>query len=72
MIFKVIYHFLLNRTQLITGSSNITSIENLAEITALFGIKMVDFLEFILQLNITPLEHYPILASNNLKLFYLC
>ena len=31
MIFKVISHFLLNRTHLITGSSNITSIENLAE-----------------------------------------
>ena len=37
MIFKVISHFFLNKTHLITGSSNITSSENLAEKTAVFG-----------------------------------
>ena len=42
MIFKVISQFLLNRTHLITGSSNINSSENLAEKTAI----LVDFLEF--------------------------
>ena len=31
MILKVISHFLLNKTHLITGSSNIISSENLAE-----------------------------------------
>ena len=34
MIFKAISHFLLQKTHLITGSSNITSSENLAEKTA--------------------------------------
>ena len=39
MIFKVISHLLLNKTHLKTGSSNITSSENLLEKTAIFGIK---------------------------------
>ena len=43
MIFKVISHFLLNRTYLIAGSSNINSSETLAEKTAVFSRKTVDF-----------------------------
>ena len=48
MIFKVISRFFLNKTHLITGSSNITSSENLAEKMAvrLSAEKTVDFLEF--------------------------
>ena len=74
MIFKVISHFFLNKTHLITGSSIITSSENLAEKTAVFGRingrlflgtkNSRLFLEFPLYTTkITPLEHYPILAS---------
>ena len=66
MIFKVISHFFLNKTNLITGSSNITSSENLAEKTAVrfSEKKQSTFWNFLcIQLNITPLEHYPILAS---------
>ena len=37
--FKVISHFLLSKTHLITGSSDITSSENLVERTAVFAEK---------------------------------
>ena len=68
MIFKTISHFLLNKTHLVTVSSNITSSENLAENTAVFSRKKINFLEFLyIQLSITPLEHFPILASLFIK-----
>ena len=77
MIFKVISHFFLNKTHLITGSSIITSSEYLAEKTAVFGRingrlffarknSRLFGISSIIQLNITPLEHYPILASLNI------
>ena len=57
---KVISYFILNKTHLISGSSNITSSENLAE-------KRWNFWNsFYIQLNLTPLEHYPILDSLSL------
>ena len=61
MIFKVIPHLILNKTHLITGSSNIISSENIAERTAVFRRKS--------KLNLTPLEHYPILASSPAVLY---
>ena len=64
MIFKVNSQFLLYKTHLITGSSNITSNDNLADKQPFTAEKTVDFLEFPLySTNITPLEHYPILSS---------
>ena len=44
MIFKAISHFLLSKIHLITGSSNCTSSENLAEKTVISGQKKADFL----------------------------
>ena len=46
MIFIVISHFLLNKTHLVTGSSNITSSENLAEKRPFSEENTNDFLEF--------------------------
>ena len=42
----MISHFILSKTHLITGSSVIIYSENLAEKTAVFGKKTVDFLVF--------------------------
>ena len=56
---------MLNKTQLITGSSKIIFSENLAEKTAVFGKKTYFLVPHFLnvQLYLTPLEHYPFLAS---------
>ena len=57
MIFKVISHFILSITHLRTGSSDIISRENLTEKRP-FSAE-----------SLTPLEHYPILATfHNLSL----
>ena len=66
MIFKIFPHLI---THLITGSSKIISSENLAEKTAVFGRKIYFLVPQFLytQLYLTPLEHYPFLASYILK-----
>ena len=64
MIFKVIPHLILNKNHLIAGSSNIISSENYSAEEIRFRQKKTDFLEFpLIQLNLTSLKHYPILAS---------
>ena len=65
MTFKVFPHLILNKTHLITGSPKIISSENLAEKTAIFGRKNIPFDSSLslTQLYLTPLEHYPFLAS---------
>ena len=56
--FKVIPHLMLNKTHLITGSSNIISSENLAEKS------QWTFWNFLsIEINLTTLEHDPFLAS---------
>ena len=65
MIYKQIPHLILNKIHLITGSSKIISSENLAEKRPFSAGKTYFLVPHFLstQLYLTPLEHYPFLAS---------